>query len=55
MDLKSAPKSKWLASSGKIKHVVRLQNINDPGGGDKVSIRQKVRKFYLIIKAGIIL
>lgn len=40
------PRSKWLASGGKIKQVVRLQNIDDPGGGGdgSLSIHRKVRK-----------
>ena len=42
------PKSKWLASSGKLKHVVRLQ-MNDPGGGavGSISIRQKVEEIIV--------
>ena len=43
MNLQNNPKSKWLSSGGKIKQVVRLQNINDPGGGDRaITVRQKV-------------
>ena len=40
------PKSKWLASSGKIKNVVRLQ-MNDPAGNalGSISIKQKVQFF----------
>ena len=44
MNIQSKPKSKWLSSGGKIKQVVRLQNINDPGGGDRaITVHQKVR------------
>ena len=35
---------KLLPSSGKIKQVVRLKDISDPGGGQQaITIRQKVR------------
>ena len=35
---------RFLPSSGKIKQVVRLKDISDPGGGDQaITIRQKVR------------
>ena len=42
---------KLLPSSGKIKQVVRLKDISDPGGGQHaITIRQKVRnrqnRFY---------
>ena len=42
---------KLLPSSGKIKQVVRLKDISDPGGGQQaITIRQKVRnrqnRFY---------
>ena len=44
MNVQNIPKSKWLASSGKIKQVVRLQNVNDPGGGGtSITVRQKVK------------
>ena len=46
VNLQNNPKSKWLSSGGKIKQVVRLQNINDPGGGDRsITVRQKVTIF----------
>jgi len=50
MNIQSNPKSKWLSSGGKIKQVVRLQNINDPGGGDRaITVRQKAIYFSLFI------
>ena len=46
VNLQNNPKSKWLSTGKTIKQVVRLQNINDPGGGDRaITVRQKVRKF----------
>ena len=45
------PRSKWLASGGKITQVVRLQNVDDPGGGvvGSLSIHRKVIKVKKIL------
>ena len=44
-DKESAIRSKWQSSGVKIKQVVRLQSIDDPGGGGgTLSINRKVNK-----------
>lgn len=47
---KESAKSKWLSSGVKIKQVVRLKSIDDPGGGGgTLSINRKAAYFSLFL------